>query len=361
MAHPERPLSVVQVVVTDNFAGVERYVCQVAGELSRRGHQVHTIGGDPRRMRAELPDSVPNRPAGNVVSAARTLAAIRGVDIVHVHMTAAEGAAWLARPLQRAPVIATRHFARERGSSTVARALAAVTSRVVNCDVAISRFVAETIASPTVVIPNGVPDRDQAPLVSSTIVMLQRLDNEKAPDVGVRAFSLSGLGDRGWRLVVAGQGELRQSLHRLVGELGITRSVDLVGPVTDTDALLDGTSVLLAPAPLEPFGLSVVEAMAHGVPVVAAAGGAHLETVGQDGLLFPPGDPQAAATALVRLGDDPPLRRAVGEALRRRQQDRFTLIGHVDRLEALYREVADGIHRPGRDRLERGSSDGASG
>ncbi len=220
---------------------------------------------------------------------------------------------------------------------------------------------AETITSPSVVIPNGVPDRDQAPLVSSTIVMLQRLDEEKAPDVGIRAFALSGLGDRGWRLVVAGQGELRQSLLRRVGELGLTRSVDLVGPVTDTDALLDGTSVLLAPAPLEPFGLSVVEAMAHGVPVVAAAGGAHLETVGQDGLLFPPGDPQAAATALVRLGGDPPLRRAVGEALRRRQQDRFTLIGHVDRLEALYREVADGIHRPDRDRLERGSPDGASG
>ena len=361
MAPRDRPLSVVQVVVTDGFAGVERYVCQVAGELSRRGHQVHTIGGDPERVGAELPDSVPNRPAGNLVSAARALVAIRGADIVHVHMTAAEGAAWLARPLQRAPVIATRHFARERGSSTVARALAAVTSRAISCDVAISRFVAETITSPSVVIPNGVPDRDQAPLVSSTIVMLQRLDEEKAPDVGIRAFALSGLGDRGWRLVVAGQGELRQSLLRRVGELGLTRSVDLVGPVTDTDALLDGTSVLLAPAPLEPFGLSVVEAMAHGVPVVAAAGGAHLETVGQDGLLFPPGDPQAAATALVRLGGDPPLRRAVGEALRRRQQDRFTLIGHVDRLEALYREVADGIHRPDRDRLERGSPDGASG
>jgi glycosyltransferase involved in cell wall biosynthesis len=361
MAHPERPLSVVQVVVTDNFAGVERYVCQVAGELSRRGHQLHTIGGDPRRMRAELPDSVPNRPAGNVVSAARTLAAIRGVDIVHVHMTAAEGAAWLARPLQRAPVIATRHFARERGSSTVARALAAVTRRAVNCDVAISRFVAETITSPSVTIPNGVPDRDQAPLVSPTIVMLQRLDAEKAPDVGIRAFSLSGLGDRGWRLVVAGQGQLRSSLHHLVEELGITGSVDLVGAVTDTDALLEGSSVLLAPAPLEPFGLSVVEAMAHGVPVVAAAGGAHLETVGPDGILFPSGDPRAAAAALVRLGNDPSLRRAVGEALRRRQQDRFTLTGHVDRLEALYREVADGLQRPGRDRLERGAPDGASG
>jgi glycosyltransferase involved in cell wall biosynthesis len=361
MARPERRLSVVQVVVTANFAGVERYVCQVAGELSQRGHEVRTIGGDPRRMRAELPDSVPNRPAGNLVSAARALAAVRGADIVHVHMTAAEGAAWLARPRQRAPVIATRHFARDRGSSAAARALAAVTSRAISCDIAISRFVAETITSPSVIIPNGVPDRDQAPLTSSTVVMLQRLDAEKAPDVGVRAFSLCGLADRGWRLVVAGQGRLAPSLHQLVAELGLVAKVDLVGGVTETDALLEGASVLLAPAPLEPFGLSVVEAMAHGVPVVAAAGGAHLETVGRDGLLFPPGDPKGAAAALVRLGDDPSLRRTVGGALRRRQQERFTLSGHVDRLEALYGEVADGLHRTDRDRIERGAQDGASG
>jgi len=357
MARREPPLSTVQVAVTDGFAGVERYMCQVAGELTRRGHRVRTIGGDPGRMRAELPDSVPNRPAGNLLSAARALVEIRGADIVHAHMTAAEGAAWLARPLQRAPVIATRHFARERGSSAAARALATVTTRAISCDVAISRFVADSIASPSVVIHNGVPGRDQAPLVASTIVMLQRLDSEKAPAVGVRAFALSGLGDRGWRLMVAGQGELRQSLRHLVDELGITGSVDLVGPVTDTDGLLERTSVLLAPAPLEPFGLSVVEAMAHGIPVVAAAGGAHLETVGGDGLLFPPGDAPAAAKALVRLGDDPPLRRAVGEALRRRQQDRFTLAGHVDRLEALYREVADGARRPGRDRPDQGPRD----
>ncbi len=117
--------------------------------------------------------------------------------------------------------------------------------------------------------------------------------------------------------------------------------------------LLAGSSVLLAPAPLEPFGLSVVEAMAHGLPVVAAGGGAHLETVGEDGLLFPPGDAPAAAAALARLGGDPALRRSVGDALRHRQQDRFTLTGHVDRLERLYREVADGVRRPGRTVLDR--------
>ncbi len=334
-----RPLTVVHVVVTDGFAGVERYVCQVAGELDQRGHRVHIIGGDPARMRSELPDTVSHRPAGHLVRAAAALATVRDADLVHVHMTAAEGAAWLSRPVQRAPFVATRHFAAGRGSTLVARSLARLTSRAISCDIAISQFVADSLSSPSVVIPNGVPDRPQAVLEERTVVMLQRLDTEKAPDVGIRAFALSGLAASGWRLEVAGHGRLGPSLWQLVGELGMTGSVELVGHVTGTDGLLSRSSVLLAPAPREPFGLSVVEGMAHGLPIVAAGGGAHTETVGDDGILFAPGDPSAAGTALRRLGGDLALRRATGEALRRRQQERFSLSRHVDRLERLYGEV----------------------
>jgi glycosyltransferase involved in cell wall biosynthesis len=339
-------LTVVHVVVTDGFAGAERYVVQVATELHRRGHRVLTLGGDPARMGAELPDGVTNRPAAHLVSAAAALATAGRVDLVHVHMTAAEGAAWLARPIHRAPVVATRHFAQRRGSSPLARTLARVTSGVVRQDIAISRFVAESIGGPSVVIPNGVPDRPQAPLEAPTVVMLQRLDTEKATDVGIRAFARSGLAGEGWRLVVAGEGVLRPSLAQLVETLDVSGHVELVGHVARTDQLLAGASVLLAPAPREPFGLSVVEAMAHGLPVVAAGGGAHLETVGADGLLFTPGDPGAAAGSLARLGADPGLRRSVGHALRRRQQERFTLSLHVDRLEQLYGSIVDGSRRP---------------
>jgi glycosyltransferase involved in cell wall biosynthesis len=115
--------------------------------------------------------------------------------------------------------------------------------------------------------------------------------------------------------------------------------VRFAGRVADTDRLLAEAAVLLAPAPAEPFGLSVVEAMAHGVPVVAADGGAHRETVGEAGLLVPAGDAGAMAEALTALAGDLALRRAVGTRLRRRQQERFSLERHVDRLETLYRRV----------------------
>jgi glycosyltransferase involved in cell wall biosynthesis len=254
-------------------------------------------------------------------------------------MTSAEASAFLARPFTRAPTVATRHFAADRGSSPVRRALARVTARPIAADIAISEFVAATVPGPSTLIHNGVVGRQQAPLDNPVVVMLQRLDEEKAADIGIRAWAASDLADRGWRLVVAGSGVLGPGLEDLADRLGCRDSVEFAGQVADTDALLAGSSVLLAPAPAEPFGLSVVEAMSHGLAVVAADGGAHRETVGEDGLLFPPGDIDGAAVALDRLASDPGLLHSVGHALRLRQQERFSLDLHLDRLEALYRSV----------------------
>jgi glycosyltransferase involved in cell wall biosynthesis/GT2 family glycosyltransferase len=332
-------LRIVHLVVTDNFAGVERYICHVANGLSARGHQVEVVGGASDRMRAELDHTVAHRPAASVLTGTLALVGARRTDLVHVHMTAAEACAFLAHPFHDTPIVATRHFAAERGSTALRRALARFTARPIGADVAISEFVARSVAGTTTLIPNGVVGRPQAPLDAPVVIMLQRLDEEKAPDIGIRAWAASGLGSRGWTLVIAGSGVLRPALERLVDELGCTSSVSFTGLISDTDGLLADSSILLAPAPAEPFGLSVVEAMSHGLAVVAAAGGAHVETVGDAGILFPPGDAGAAASALTRLADDAVERRAVGAALRFRQQERYSLALHLDRLESLYRSV----------------------
>jgi glycosyltransferase involved in cell wall biosynthesis/GT2 family glycosyltransferase len=341
-------LRIVHVVVTDAFAGVERYVCQVANGLAARGHRVEVVGGEPDRMTAELDRSVVHHPAGTLAAAALALAGTRGADIVHAHMTSAEAAAFLAHPVDRAPVVATRHFAAVRGSSTASRVLARATVRPIVAEIAISEFVARSVAVPTTVIPSAVADRPQAALEARRVVMLQRLEAEKAPGVGIRAWAVSGLADRGWQLVVGGDGALRPELERLADELGCATSVTFLGLVSDTDGLLAGSSILLAPTPAEGFGLAVVEGMSHGLAVAAAGSGAQVETVGDAGLLFPPGDVEAAARALRRLADDPALLARTGHALRDRQQERFSLPLHLDRLEALYAGVAADHPVPGR-------------
>ena len=338
-------LAIVHAVRTDEFAGVERYVTEVSTSLAARGHRVAVIGGDPERMRAELPPNVPHQAARTVAQTAAALFDWRQVDLVHVHMTATEIAAALVHPVTRSPIVATRHFAAGRGSSPAARVLARWASRSITRDIAISRFVAEQIRAPSELIPNGVAERPAAALDAPVVLVLQRLAPEKDPDVALRAWARCRLADQGWRLVVAGSGERAGDLVRLAGELGVAGSVEFAGRVRDTDVLLAGASIFLATAPGEPFGLSVVEAMAHGLPVVAAAGGGHLETVADAGVLFPPGDVGAAAAALTELAGSRQRRVEVGRALRRRQQELYSLDHHVDRLEEVYREVVSGSRR----------------
>lgn len=331
---------VVHVVVTDNFAGVERYVATVASGLARRGWTVTVLGGEVSVMRAGLEPGVEHHGVSGIRSTLRQLARCQRVDLVHAHLTAAELAATVVAPILRVPVLATRHIAARRGSTMVGRIVAPLIHRRLAAQLAPSRYVADLIGEDCRVLPNGVPDRprSEAPR-EPTILVLQRLEPEKSTDVALTAFAASGLAQRGWRLVVAGRGSLEAALRRQSREAGLDDSVDFVGFIPDPSELLSRTSVMLAPRAGEAFGLSVAEAMGAGLPVVAASSGAHPELLGPDGWTFPPGDSQRAGELLRLLADSPERRLSYGEQLRVRQRDLFSLEGHVDGLEQVYCEM----------------------
>lgn len=340
-------LRIAHVVRSDNFAGVERYITYVAPQLARRGLSVVVIGGDPVRMAQALtPAGVVSLPATTTLEVIRQLRRCRPLDLVHAHMTAAEVAALAARPLTgRASLVTTRHFAARRGRSPAGRLAAVVVGRTVAVEIAISRFVADAVERPCVLLSSGVPRRSQASTAAERrplVLMAQRLEAEKDGAVGIRAWAASGLAAAGWRMVIAGGGTLAGELRELAGRLGAGPSVDFVGPQADIAPLFDSASVFLATAPKEPFGLSVVEAMAASLPVVASGSGAHLETVGACSTrwLFPPGDHEACARHLRQLALAPVTRQAYGDALRDFQRRQFDLDDHVDRLVELYLGVA---------------------
>ena len=336
-------LRITEVVTTDVFAGTERYVAEVSRELGARGHEVTVVGGDPAPMIRWTGPEVRWLPGSSPREAVRTLAHGGRRDVVHSHMTRADFVAALTAPVTRGARVSTRHITVPRGHSAPARRVAPLVRRTLHAELAVSEWTSQQLERPAdVVLLNGVravpdgPERRE-PLV----VVAQRLAPEKDTATAVRAFAASGLAGRGWRLVVAGNGEQQPDLQRLAVDLGIADHVAFPGWVDDVPALYDRASVLLAPAPTEPCGLTVIEAMAHGLPVVAAAAGGHLETVGQHSAaaLFTPGDVRAAADHLVRLADDPAARTAYGTTLRALQRDRLTLEAHVDRLESVYRDV----------------------
>jgi glycosyltransferase involved in cell wall biosynthesis len=196
------------------------------------------------------------------------------------------------------------------------------------------------------VIPNGVPF---APAVRSA-ARVRRSWNvpEDAPVVGVVAGlkpvknhallldAAVGLIPRfpGLVLVFAGDGPLRAELEARARRLGLDDSLRLLGFRSDLSEVYAGLDVVALTSDSEGMPLALVEAMAAARPVVASRVGGVPEVVvdGVTGIVFPAGDREALAGALAGLLADPERRRAMGEAGRRRYEERYTL----ERMAAAY-------------------------
>ncbi len=337
-------LHVLHVVCGEGFAGVERYVCTLAPVLARAGLAVTVVGGQPEAMRRELhATGVAWLPGGSLAAAARSIAQARRPDVINAHMTEAELVATVVGALRRVPVVSTQHFGAARGSGRASRLAVAWADRRLAAQIAISAYVASRTGTSTGVVRSGVgppspqPEGEREPAV----LVAQRLEAEKGSDVAVRAWAAAAARTRGWRLWVVGSGREADALSALARRLGVADTVDFLGYRSDVRELMGRASVLLATTPVEGLGLSVLEAMAAGLPVVATGSGGHLETVGgvPDAALFPPGDAATAARLLDELVADPGRRHAYGADLRRRQRHAFTVERQARELTDVYREV----------------------
>jgi N-acetyl-alpha-D-glucosaminyl L-malate synthase BshA len=146
-------------------------------------------------------------------------------------------------------------------------------------------------------------------------------------------------------LRLVGDGPDRPRVEALVHSLGLTGSVQFLGERVALPEVLRQSALFLLPSETESFGLAALEAMACGLPVVASNVGGIPEVVvdGEVGLLAPAGDVAAMARHARRLLTDEALRRRFGEAARRRAETCFRLEPAVDRYEAIYRRVLDGV------------------
>jgi glycosyltransferase involved in cell wall biosynthesis len=326
----------VHVVLTDAFAGTERYVATLAQRQAAVGHHVVVIGGDPDRMPGAV-GVAQWRAASGLRSGFAALRAEGACDVVHTHLTDADLLGAVTGAWHGARLISTRHIAARRGRRALAHALALVLQRRIDAEIAISEYVRRATGRPASVLRNGVDHvESRARLDGQRIVLIQRLEPEKDTATALAAWQRSGLAERGWRLTVAGTGSCLPALQASAAADG----VEWLGWVGAVEDLLLASAALFAPAPGEPLGLSVLEAMSLGVPVVASAAGGHLETMArvEGALLFTAGDVDSAAHALRRLADlTAPERSAYGERLQRLQRAEFDLDQHVADVETCYR------------------------
>ena len=209
-----------------------------------------------------------------------------------------------------------------RRRRTLSRATGIVGANAVVTGLVRSEFpglAAESIPQLGLPVPRALAVEPHAPLA---IGFVGRLVPEKGLDVLLRAcVRLYGA----WTLTVAGTGPEQETLEALAERLGIASRVTWLGgiPRAQLSTLWPRLDCLVAPSRttagwVETYPVQVLEAMGHGVTVVASDSGALPEVVGKAGLIFRDGHPEGLTEALTRLLEDGELRERLAAEGRRR-------------------------------------------
>lgn len=194
------------------------------------------------------------------------------------------------------------------------------------------------------VVPNGAPDaatRADPGRTPCRIAFAGRIGKRKGVDCLIAALSALPP-DRNWHLGLCGDGAV--SAHdRLARTAGLSDRVRFHGWLDEAalDRLLGEAQLFVLPSRAENQPVAILEAMARGLPVIATRIAAIPDLVddGVTGLLVPPDDPVALATALDRLITDPAARSRMGQAGRARFERHFTLTATARSLAQVHRNA----------------------
>ncbi|MBH5337934.1 glycosyltransferase family 4 protein [Streptomyces pactum] len=336
--------------------GVQFHIRDLAEHLVRRGHQVSVLA--PADDDTPLPPyvvsagrAVPVPYNGSVarlnfgfLSAARVRRWLHegAFDVIHIHEPASPSLGLLSCWAAQGPIVATFHTSNPRSRAMIAAypilqpALEKISARIAVSEYA-RRTLVEHLGGDAVVIPNGVdvdffgraeprPEWRAAGEDAPVVGFIGRID-EPRKGLPVLMRALPGiLAERpGTRLLVAGRGDQQEAVAGLPP--GMRGQVEFLGMVSDEDKarLLRSVDLYVAPnTGGESFGIILVEAMSAGAPVLATDLDAFTQVLdgGEAGELFPNGDADALAAAVLRLLGDP-ARRAELSARGRRHVRRF--------------------------------------
>jgi glycosyltransferase involved in cell wall biosynthesis len=195
---------------------------------------------------------------------------------------------------------------------------------------------ADFMPNPLHVTPSAYPD-----LTRPVVELLGRLSFEKGQDMMLEAWAEVTGSFPDWRLRLYGSGPDEEALHRQADELGLTGTVEFAGTTADVEGALTQASIFALSSRVEGFPMSVMEAMAYGLPTVAfdcAPGVRELITHESDGLIVQPGNTTEFAGELGRLMGDEGLRAKLGRQARSSVQ-RFSADMVIDRWERMFELV----------------------
>ena len=204
-------------------------------------------------------------------------------------------------------------------------------------------------------LPRDADDTGPSPLPEGfappgTVVIgaVMRMQPVKAPQHLAQAFialrdGLPGVFP-GLRLVIVGDGMLRDSANRSLAEAGVAEQTWLPGSRDDVPDLMRAMAVFVVPSLAEGICNTILEAMASGLPVIATDVGGNPDLVqpGTTGTLVPASDPAALADALAAYVTDPDRRRREGQAARTRAETQFSMEAMVQGYMTAYARALGG-------------------
>jgi glycosyltransferase involved in cell wall biosynthesis len=236
------------------------------------------------------------------------------------------------------------------------------TSRVI----AVSQAVADALNSQWIfesrkitVIHNGIDFGRFEPAAKATaqteedhfrVGMIGHLAAIKGPHDFIRAAAIVCAQRSDVEFVIAGEdksrnGENRADLEKLISDLALNDRIRLLGWIDNVAELLSTFDVFISPSRAEPFGLSIVEAMAAGIPVIATASEGAREIIedGATGRLVPIDDSNALAQAIQDFLDNANEPGRLAANAKTSARERFSVGTMVDRTERVYAEVLTGV------------------
>lgn len=360
----------MQLVLSLQPGGTERLVIEICQRLADRVAFTVCCLDEPGAWAAELaPAGIPvvslGRQPGfhpSLGLAVARLARRRGIDVIHCHHYSPYVYGLLASLAAPVRLVFTEHGRLSAGAPSRKRRivnplLARLGGRVCAVSADLQRHMtAEGFPAGRVgVIYNGIdpgPRPDAArrsaarrrlgvPQDACVIGTVGRLDPVKQLTLMLQAHAQVVARHPHAHAVIVGEGPERACLEAAAARLGVTRAVTFAGYRADVRDVMPAFDVYLNCSTYEGVSLTILEAMAAGVPVVATPVGGNPEVVidGETGCLVP-GSPRALADAVVGLLLDPARRRVMGQAGRWRVHTHFSIARMVEAYAALYRAPA---------------------
>ncbi len=291
--------------------------------------------------------------------AIRRLVKQQNYDLVHSHTSHAHTLAFWASMGRRPVRLVTRRVEYSIFRNSFLGLNRIKYRRMSDAFIAISKRIKHVLVSDGIpeklihVIHSGVPSNpdisgarrlraefdidEQDPVLLS----VAHLSPEKGHDILVQAMSEVAKSIPAFRLMIVGDGKCRPDLESMVQKLGLEHQVTFTGFRNDVGAFYDLATCFVSSSTAEGLGSAVLDALAAGVPVVAAAAGGIPEIVenGHTGILVPPSDPEKFAQGIVDFFSRPERARAMAANGRDLIQERFSVDVMVKETVALYRRL----------------------